>query len=205
MARATEPTARLPAILTLGAILAAAYSDAPAQDSKSGSNDHARHLQQQFRAERKQSVDSGAASKFSPQMLERADNLARQADATLDAGQSDHAARLYRDARWLLPALPAEFPDHVARVFGDPRLRHGDRVTALAYSPDGRLLATASRDGTVRLWDVGNGREARVYRGHGGEPVQAVAFAPGGRAVASSAGKEVRLWEVETGKDIRTL
>src|SRR5262245_27717048 len=181
MARATEPTARLPAILTLGAILAAAYSDAPAQDSKSGSNDHARHLQQQFRAERKQSVDSGAASKFSPQILERADNLATQADATLDAGQSDHAARLYRDARWLLPALPAEFPDHVARVFGDPRLRHGDRVTSLSYSPDGKLLASASGDGMVKIWDLGSGQNVRTFRGHGGGRVHAVAFVPDGR------------------------
>src|SRR4051794_6430394 len=162
MARATEPPARTisAALLTL---LAALGPAAVAQDPQAP----AREQRERFTAERKQSVESGAARKFSPQLLGRADDLAKQAGAAADAGQPDDGARLYRDARWLLPALPADFPEHVTRVFGDPRLRHGDRVTALAYSPDGRRLATASRDATVKVWDLGSGRELLTYRGHG--------------------------------------
>src|SRR5437870_6146923 len=183
MVRATEPIVRFLGISCLAFLFPAMAS---AQDAKG--------LRERFRADRQQSVDSGAVRKFSPQLLQRADERAKQADALLDAGQSDEAGRLYREARWLLPALPADFPEHVVRVFGDPRLRHSDRVTALSYSRDGKLLASASGDGTVRIWDLGNGRNLRVYHGHGTERVHAVAFAPDGRSIASAGGKEIRIW-----------
>src|SRR5213076_2656530 len=102
MSRATEPTARLSAAITLGLVLVAVSPSAPAQDAKTSPADAAKALQKQFRAERQQAVDSGAARKFSPQMVQRADDLAKQADAALDAGQAEDTARFYRDARWLL-------------------------------------------------------------------------------------------------------
>ncbi|MFO0851902.1 MAG: WD40 repeat domain-containing protein [Gemmataceae bacterium] len=169
-------------------------------------------LRVKFDAERAE-----AAKAFSAAELAAADDLAAQAADALKQANPTAAARLLRDARWLLPYRPADLPPHVRRVFGQARLRHADRVNALAYSPDGSLLASASRDGTVKLWDLGNGRERLTYRGHADTPaevdgertnvlrVAAVAFAPDGRAVASAGGPDVHLWEPTTGKRIKTL
>ncbi len=65
-----------------------------------------------------------------------------------------------------------------------------------AFSPDGSLLATASLDGLVRIWNVGDGSEFGVLRGHNG-PVEQVAFSPdGGRLLTASHDGTARLWEI---------
>jgi len=164
-----------------------------------------------FRTERVEALKS-----FSPSEVAAADELAARADAALKAENPTAAARLARDARWQLPFLPPGLPANVSRVLGVARLRHSDRVNSLAYSPDGTLLASASRDSTVKLWDLGNGREVLTYRGHA-EVVEtrtedtnvmrvpAVTFAPDGQSVASAGGKEIHVWDVKTGKKLKTL
>jgi proteasome accessory factor A len=71
-------------------------------------------------------------------------------------------------------------------------LGHADRVTWLSWAADGRL-ASASRDGTVRLWDVAAGRCLRVLGPVAGE-IAAVAWGPEGQ-VAAIAGGRVRIWD----------
>jgi len=72
-------------------------------------------------------------------------------------------------------------------------------VLAVAFAPDGRLLASAGADGMVRLWDPATGGQVRELTGHTGG-VLAVAFAPDGRLLASAgADGTVRLWDPATG------
>lgn len=75
---------------------------------------------------------------------------------------------------------------------------HTGAVTAVAFSPDGRTIATGSYDSTVRLWDGATGKSRRALTGHT-DVVTAVAFSPSGRNLATgSADKTMRLWDVAT-------
>ena len=123
---------------------------------------------------------------------------------------------MYTDARELLTSL-------------DPRLRgweyghlmcrsvrrdfdelltfkgHSDAIASIAFSPDGKRLASGSKDKTIKLWDTVTGKELLTFKGHS-LAVLSVAFSPDGKRLASgSKDKTIKLWDTVTGKELLTL
>jgi RNA polymerase sigma factor (sigma-70 family) len=80
-----------------------------------------------------------------------------------------------------------------------------DGVRDMAFSPDGRLLATADADWKVRLLDTATGKLRHTLEGHGGV-VLGVAFSPDGKTLVSGGfDHTARVWDVPSGKELRAL
>jgi WD40 repeat protein/serine/threonine protein kinase/tetratricopeptide (TPR) repeat protein len=78
---------------------------------------------------------------------------------------------------------------------------HGDMVTSVAFSPDGKTILTASADKTARLWDTATGRTIAPPLVHPGA-VWSVAFSPDGRTFLTGCSDDARLWDAATGRTI---
>jgi len=96
-------------------------------------------------------------------------------------------------------------PRHLPKARRIRELQLPSSVAAVAFSPDGQLLATAGSGKTARLWQVPSGELVRTLPGHTGV-VYAVAFSPDGQLLATAGGdRTARLWQVPSGELLRTL
>jgi len=111
------------------------------------------------------------------------------------------------------PVVPASLG--VAIPVGEPgdgekpeltlQVGHAADATSIAFSPDGKLLASGSEDATAKLWDTNTGAEVRTLGGHTGT-VNEVAFSPDGALLATASDDTtVRLWDVSTGREVRVM
>lgn len=91
-------------------------------------------------------------------------------------------------------------PRDALKRLGTVRFRTGDGILSLAYSPDGKYIASGGRNDVVRLWEADTGKLVRTFKEHW---IWALTFSPDGKYLATGgANKIARLWDVESGKEL---
>jgi WD40 repeat protein len=80
---------------------------------------------------------------------------------------------------------------------------HSNWVKTVAFSPDGKTLASGFDDNTIKLWDTKAGTELQTLQGHS-TWVTSVAFSPDGQTLASGS-IDIMLWDIKTGIELQAL
>ena len=105
----------------------------------------------------------------------------------------------------MLPEVESVLHRAVSELHLQFRLQHDAQVSDINYSPDGKLVATASRDKTARLWEAGTGKLLFTLKGHNAG-LGTAAFSPDGKILATIAGRDsIKLWDTASGKELHTV
>ena len=128
----------------------------------------------------------------------------------------------FESARELLSGCPARYRkwewgrlQYLCRLDPMTLKGHSYRVVSVAFSPDGNRIASGSYDGTIKVWDAGDGHELLTLKGHDGWVqsvkghevwVLCVAFSPDGKRIASgSDDRTIKVWDAGDGRELLTL
>ncbi|MBW4660059.1 MAG: serine/threonine protein kinase [Drouetiella hepatica Uher 2000/2452] len=125
---------------------------------------------------------------------------------TLASGSRDKTVKLWRlDSGELLHTFGGRSWSNLWSNISGSTLGHQDRISALAFSRNGRILASGSSDGSVKLWDLAKLTLISTLPGHGWE-ISAVTFDPQSFLLASGSGDGlIQLWEPETNELLANL
>ncbi|HLO83496.1 MAG TPA: serine/threonine-protein kinase [Nostocaceae cyanobacterium] len=119
----------------------------------------------------------------------------------LASGSSDRTIRLWSLQNFTNP----ELKNHPGHKLLGTLAGHTWAVLAVAFSPDGQILATGSDDNTIKLWEVNTGQLISTLVGHSWSVV-ALAFTPDGETLISASWDQtIKLWRVSTKAEIATL
>ncbi len=224
---------RRPAVATLLVLLVTAvatgavgmfvtYSEALRQRDRAEAeatraNEKADEAETQSHRARAEAIRADEKAREAESQKHRADQKAYEAErqayfaqigravAQLQAGDYPAAAAVLDDTRaaqrgWEYGYLRRRAAGSVLSLLG-----HTAEVLAVCYSPDGASLASASRDGSVRIWDVRSGVQTLQLEGHTGS-VFGVCYSPDGQRIATaSADQTARLWDARTGRQLAVL
>jgi WD40 repeat protein len=134
----------------------------------------------------------------------------RKESAIFATAEAVRALAFSRDGKWLaaaggLPARKGEVKIWDGQTVAHTITGHSDCIYAVAFSPDGGTLATASYDKLIKLWDVATAKEIRTLKEHI-DSIYAIAFTPDGkRLVSGAADRSVKVWDVTTGARLYTM
>lgn len=152
----------------------------------------------QARAEAITKGDEANAAKLQAQQQER---VTKMTNAALSQLNVDPETSLLLAMQAYSTTQSVETDDILRQAVIESRVRgtlrgHTDSVDSVAISPDGKIFATASGDGTAILWDAANGKQVYVLKGHTA-PLWGVAFSPDGKTLlTTSADQTAQLWDL---------
>jgi WD40 repeat protein len=133
----------------------------------------------------------------------------------MSRAQKAYEYEVFGEANQLLGSLPISGQEdlrgfdwyYLWRILHNEQLTlngHSGKISCVAISPDGKIVATGSEDHLAKLWDASTGKLLWTLEGHG-EAISSVAFAPDGKTLATgSADQTMRLWDAATGSEIKS-